>query len=370
MKLRLLLVAVLAVSGLLEANPAPSVPTFRFDPTWPKPLPENWAIGPVVGVSVDRRDHVWIVHRLSALVENPRYTAAIDDPPRAECCIPAPAVLEFDPAGNLVSAWGGPSADYEWPESEHGIFVDHQDHVWLAGNGRRDAHLLKFRRDGTFVRQFGQPGASGGNADTTNFNRPADVRLDPSTNELFVADGYGNRRIIVIDGETGAFKRQWGAYGERPDDRDIGPYDPDAPLARQFRTVHGLGIAADGRVYVADRANDRVQVFTKGGRYLEEVRVSPRTRLSGSASGIAFSADAGQRFLYVLDGANHRVWIFERASLELVGRFGQQGHWAGQLDVPHNIAVDSHGNLYIGETLEGRRVQRFLYEGLGVASPR
>ena len=340
------------------------IPTFEFDPSWPKPLPENWSIGPVVGVSVDSRDHVWIVHRRTALIKNGRYTAATDNPPRAECCIPAPPVLEFDPAGHLVSSWGGSSDDYEWPESEHGIFVDHNDYVWLAGNGENDAQILKFTRDGTFVQQLGRQGKSTGNADTQNLQRPADVRVDPKNNELYVADGYGNRRVIVFDSATGAFKRMWGAYGNRPEDRDIGPYNPDAPPAKQFRTVHSLAISDDGQVYVADRANDRVQVFTKNGMFLKETHISRRTLLSGSASGIAFSSDPQQRYLYVLDGANHRLWILLRDSLQLVGRFGQHGHWGGQLDVPHNIAVDSSGNLYIGETLEGRRVQRFIYTGL------
>ena len=351
--------------GIARAHASQDVtaPAFQFDPTWPKPLPENWSIGPVVGVSVDTRDHVWIVHRLSALVQNERYTAAAANPPRAECCIPAPPVLEFDQAGNLVSAWGGAGEGYEWPESEHGIFVDHNDYVWLAGNGPTDAQILKFRRDGTFVQQLGRQGQSAGNADTQNLRRAADVRIDPTNNEVYVADGYGNRRVIVLDGETGGFKRMWGAYGGRPEDRDIGPYNPDAPPARQFRTVHSLAISNDGQVYVADRANDRVQVFTKDGTFVKEAFISQRTMLSGSASGVAFSADPEQRYLYVLDGANHRVWILLRDSLTLVGRFGQHGHWAGQLDVPHNIAVDSTGNLYIGETLEGRRVQRFLYAG-------
>ncbi len=364
--IRLLLAAAICTTplGFPVSGQSIETPTFRFDPTWPKPLPENWSIGPVVGVSVDARDHIWIVHRLSALVRNERYTAASVDPPRAECCIPAPPVLEFDQAGNLVSSWGGAGDGYEWPESEHGIFVDRNDHVWLSGNGQTDAQILKFARDGTFLLQFGRQGRSGGNADTQNLRRAADVRVDPTNNELYVADGYGNRRVIVLDAETGAFKRMWGAYGDRPEDRDIGPYDPDAPPARQFRTVHGLAISNDGLVYVADRANDRVQVFTKDGTFVKETFISRRTLLSGAASGVAFSADAEQRFLYVLDGANHRVWILLRDSLQLVGRFGQHGHWAGQLDVPHNIGVDSEGNLYIGETLEGRRVQRFLYTGL------
>jgi DNA-binding beta-propeller fold protein YncE len=352
-------------NAVTAQGPRPKAPIFEFDPTWPKPLPETWAIGPVVGASVDSHDHIWIVHRVSALVQNDRYTAAARKPPIAECCVPAPAVLEFDQAGNLISSWGGPGSGYEWPQSEHGIFVDHKDNVWLAGNGRKDAQILKFTRQGKFLQQFGHQGKSTGNADTQNFGQAADIKVDPMSNEAYIADGYGNRRVIVIDGDTGAFKRMWGAYGHRPDDANIGNYDPDAPPAQQFRTPHAVAISKDGLVYVADRSNDRVQVFKKDGSFVKEVSISARTRLSGSASGVAFSTDPQQRFLYVLDGANHRVWILLRDSLQTVGRFGRHGHWAGQLDVPHNMAVDTKGNLYIAETLEGRRVQRFLFKGVG-----
>ena len=342
-------------------------PRFQWDSTWPKALPENWAVGPVVGVSVDARDHIWVIHRRSALVQNERYTAAAQTPPIAECCVAAPPILEFDQAGNLASSWGGPGAGYEWPEREHGIYVDGDDYVWTAGNGANDAHILKFTREGEFVLQIGRQGQSKGNSDTQNLQRAADMKVDPTTNELYVADGYGNRRIIVFDAGTGAFRRMWGAYGNRPDDADIGAYDPDAPPAEQFRTAHGVGISKDGLVYVGDRANDRVQVFTKDGAFVKEVFIAKHTRLSGSASGVAFSADPQEQYLYVLDGANHRVWILLRESLDVLGYFGQQGHWGGQLDVPHNVAVDSSGNLYITETLEGRRVQRFLFQGLAPA---
>ena len=342
------------------------MPTFQWDPTWPKPLPEKWAVGPVVGVSVDARDHIWIIHRRSALIQDERSTAAAQNPPIAECCVPAPPILEFDQAGNLVSSWGGPGTGYEWPQREHGIYVDANDYVWTAGNGAKDAHILKFTREGKFVLQIGRQGQSRGNNDTQNLQRAADMKVDPTTNELYVADGYGNRRIIVFDADTGAFKRMWGAYGNRPEDADIGAYHPDAPPARQFRTAHGVGISKDGLVYVGDRANDRVQVFKNNGAFVEEVFIAKHTRLAGSASGVTFSADPREQYLYVLDGANHRVWILLRESLEILGYFGRHGHWGGQLDVPHNVAVDNKGNLYITESL-GRRVQRFLHQGLAPA---
>ena len=345
--------------------PDARMPAFEWDATWPKPLPnDTWAIGPVVGVSVDRRDHVFIVHRVSALRKNERYIAAAQHPPTADCCVPAPPILEFDQAGSLVSAWGGPGHGYEWPESEHGIYADPNGFIWTGGNGGSDAHLLRFTRGGAFVQQIGRKGMSQGNRDTVNLKRAADMTLDPSTNELYVADGYGNRRIIVFDAKTGAFKRMWGAYGNTPDDADIGEYDPTSPPAQQFRTVHGVAVSTDGLVYVGDRSNDRVQVFKKDGTFVKEQFIARHTKLSGAASGVAFSVDPQQRFLYVLDGANHRVHVLLRESLQELGYFGRHGHWGGELDVPHNMAIDSKGNLYITETLEGRRVQRFTYKGL------
>ena len=236
-------------SAYAQSPSVADVPVLQWDPTWPKPLPETWAVGPVVGVAVDKHDHIWIVHRVSALQKNERYTAAAQNPPIAECCIPAPPILEFDQAGNLVSSWGGPGKGYEWPQSEHGIFVDDKDFVWTAGNGEKDAQILKFTHQGKFVLQIGRQGQSKGNSDTGNLGRAADIKVDPAANEVYVADGYGNRRIIVFDAESGAFKRMWGAYGNRPDDADIGGYKPGAPPAQQFRTAHGVNISRDGLVY-------------------------------------------------------------------------------------------------------------------------
>ena len=345
------------------------VPIFEYDPTFPRPLPENWSIGPIAGLAVDRQDHLFVVQRPGGLVTDERMSAGIAEPPKADCCVPAPPVLEFDQAGNLVSSWGGPGQGYDWPQVEHGVFVDHNGIVWLAGNGAQDAQLLKFTSEGRFLQQFGEPGMSGGSADTTNMGRPANLTVDPVTNEVFVADGYGNRRVIVLDGDTFAFKRMWGAYGNRPDDTALGPFDPDAPPAQQFRLPHNIAISRDGYVYVADRPNNRIQVFRKDGTYVQETFVSRRTLLAGAASGFALSADPEQRFLYMIDGANHRVWILNRETLEVIARFGQQGLFGGSLNVPHAIAVDSSGNIYVGENFDARRFQRFLYRGLGTPVP-
>ena len=341
------------------------MPRFEWDPTWPKPVPnEQWAFGPMVGVGVDSKDNVWVIHRRTAILDNDRYTAAAQNPPIADCCIAAPPILGWDPAGNLINAFGGPGEGYEWPQREHGIYVDQKDRIWTAGNGEKDNAVVAFTRDGKFAVQIGRQGKSKGNSDTENVLRAAAMTRDAATNELYVADGYGNKRIIVFDSDTGAFKRMWGAYGNKPTDPSIGPYKPGDPPAQQFRTVHGVAVSKDGLVYVADRSNDRVQVFKKDGTYVKEVFIAKHTILAGSASGVAFSVDPQQQFLYVLDGANHRVHILRRDTLKELGHFGRHGKWGGQLDVPHNMAVDSKGNLYITETLEGRRIQRFLYKGL------
>ncbi len=343
------------------------VPIFEYDPTFPKPLPETWAIGPIGGLAVDRQDHLYVAQRPGGLLTNERFSGADDTPPKADCCIPGPPVLEFDLTGKLVNSWGGPGQGYDWPQSEHGIFVDHKDVVWLAGNGGKDNQLLKFNRQGKFLQQFGKPGMSKGSADTTNMRGPANLVVDPVANEVYVADGYGNRRVIVLDADTFAFKRMWGAYGNRPDDADLGPFNPDAPPAQQFRLPHNISISRDGFVYVADRPNNRIQVFRKDGTYVKEAFVSRRTLLQGAASGFALSPDPQQRFLYMIDGANHHVWILNRETLEVIGRFGQQGLFGGSLNVPHAIAVDSRGNIYVGENFDARRFQRFLYKGLGRA---
>jgi hypothetical protein len=355
----------MAATGIVTAQGRAdvSVPKFQYDPTFPQPLPEKWAIGAIGGMAVDSRDHVWVLHRPGPLQSNERFAGAGATPPKAECCVPAPPVLEFDQEGRLISSWGGPGAGYEWPQIEHGIFVDHKDNVWIAGNGDKDAQVLKFTRQGKFVAQFGHQGRNRGSADRENLGGPANLTVDPVANELYVADGYRNRRVVVLDADTLAVKRLWGAYGNTPDDSDLGPYDPAAPPARQFRLPHNVAVSRDGFVYVADRPNDRIQVFRKDGTFVKESFIAPKTLLAGAASGLAFSPD--QRFLYVIDGANHHVWILRRETLEIVDRFGQQGIFGGSLNVPHALATDSKGNVYVGENFDGRRFQRFVYKRMG-----
>ncbi len=340
------------------AQGAGDAAAFQFDPTWPKPLPDNWTLGNVVGVAVDARDHVWIVHRPGSLT--PQEAGADADPPLAECCRPAPPVIEFNQEGDVVQAWGGPGEGYRWPDSEHGIFIDHLDNVWLGGSGGEDAHVLKFTRSGDFLLQIGAHGEGRGSNDTANFGQPAEIDVDPETNEVYVADGYGNRRVAVFDADSGEYRRHWGGYGNTPTD-DAYSYDPDAPLSQQFgRPVHCATLATDGLLYVCDRVNDRIQVFERDGTYVDEVIIAPRTRGFGSAFDIDFSPDAGQEFLYNVDGMNQKVWIVRRSDLSIAGSFGFGGHMAGGFTAAHSLAVDSQGNIYVGETLEGKRVQRFV----------
>ena len=344
---------VLALFGMAAA------PVYEVDPLWPKPLPNDWLIGQVGGIAVDARDHVWVLQRPGSLTRDE--AGAAQDPPLSACCRPAPPVLELDAEGNLIQAWGGPGAGYEWPATEHGIFVDHEDNVWLAGSGPDDHQVLKFRRDGRFLLQIGHARQTGGSNHKELLGQPADIAVDPETNEVYVADGYLNRRIVVFDAATGSYRRHWGAYGKRPDDADPGPYDPDAPAAAQFRRpVHAVRIARDGLVYVADRVNDRIQVFHKDGTFVKQVVVAGRTRFIGSVWDLDFSPDAGQLILFAADGTNQHVWMLGRDDLGILGRFGRSGRSAGQFHWVHSLAVDSKGNIYTGEVDTGRRVQKFV----------
>lgn len=342
-----------------DAHEAADIPpNFQVDPFWPKPLPNNWIFGQVAGVAVDRRDHIWIIHRPRSLQE--RQVLAGRNPPPVQCCVAAPPVLVFDMSGNLIRSWGGPGQGYEWPESEHGIYVDAEDNVWLAGNGPRDHQILKFTQDGRFLMQIGRAGASQGSNDTANLNRPADTEVDVAAREVYVADGYGNRRVIVFDADTGAYKRHWGAYGERPHDDPLPAYDPAQPPSRSFGSpVHCVRLTRDGLVYVCDRVNNRVQVFRRDGSFVQEFFVARETRLNGAVADLIPSPDGEQRFLYSVDNTNSVARVLRRRDGEVLSSFGRMGRYAGQFMVPHNVAVDSQGNLYISEVDTGQRVQRF-----------
>ena len=359
------------LAGTAEARETVQAPRFEVDPLWPKPLPNHWVLGSTIGLSVDAEDHVWIVHRDTGTLNERTEIGLATNPPTAEdCCRPAPPVLEFDAAGTVVGHWGGPGNGYEWPLSNHGITVDYKSNVWIGGNDAKDAQVLKFTRDGKFLMQIGHQGKSGGSNDLENFGRVAKIFVDPKTNEAFIADGYGNKRVVVIDAETGKFKRYWGAYGHKPDDTPIGRYDPNAPLAQQFRTpVHCAELSNDGLLYVCDRPNDRIQVFKPDGSFVKEVIVAKRTLGDGSMWDIAFSKDPQQKYMYVADGKNEKIYVMDRQSLEILTSFGDGGRQPGQFFGVHSIATDSKGNIYTTETYEGKRLQKFVYKGIG-AVPR
>jgi len=347
----------------------PQAPMFEVDPLWPKPLPNHWVIGSTIGLSIDAKDNVWIIHRGANL--EPKEVFASANPPASTCCVAAPPILEYDAAGTLIQHWGGPGEGYNWPESNHGVTVDYKGNVWIGGNGAGDAQILKFTNDGKFLMQIGHPKMGKGSNDLENLGRPAEVTIDKSTNEAIVADGYGNKRVIVYDADSGKYKRHWGAYGHKPDDTNLGPYNPDAPVAQQFRSpVHCAELANDGLLYVCDRLNDRVQVFKKDGTYVKETIIEKRTLGDGAVFDIALSKDPQQKYLYVVDGSNQKVHILLRDTLEYLTNFGDGGRQPGQFYAPHSIATDSKGNIYTTETYRGQRVQKFVYKGIGPVTKR
>ncbi len=395
-------------------------PKFEVDPMWPKPLPNHWVMGNVIGVSVDAQDHIWIIHRQGSLEAMELYGVA--NPPKgankrhngvveSECCVPAPPVLCFDEQGNLIKSWGGEDGpDYVWPDSNHGIFVDYKGNVWIGGNGRgtpaggargrgargaaaagagraggtedesqiaargrgrgpatvHDSMVMKFTQDGKFLMQIGHSGAKIDSNDEHNLGLPAKEYVDPKTNELYVADGYGNKRVIVFDAETGAYKRHWGAFGHRPDDTNPGAYDPSAPEDQQFRNpVHCAELSNDGQVYVCDRPNDRIQVFKPDGTFVKEKILYKDTLGDGSVWDIAFSKDKEQKYIYLADGANEKVHILDRNTLDVLASFGDGGRQPGEFYAVHSIATDSKGNIFTTETYRGQRIQKFVYKGMG-----
>ena len=367
-----------ALERTVAAQAGAEAPRFEVDPFWPKPLPNHWVMGSTIGITIDSRDHVFVIHRQGSLGTN-EVNASTDPPRTTDCCVPAPNVLEFDPEGNVVNHWGGPGEGYDWPQSNHGITLDPMGNIWIGGNGASDAHILKFTRDGKFIKQFGKPHARrdpsssddeptfvGDSDDKENFGRVAKVSFDDSGAEAFVADGYLNKRVAVLDSTTGEMKRYWGAYGNKPDDADLGRYDPMAKPAPQFRNpVHCAEPTHDGLVYVCDRVNNRIQVFRVNGEYVDEVIIAKATLGAGAAWDVTFSSDPEQRYIYMADGMNERVYIIERKTLKLLTDFGDGGRQPGQFYGVHSIATDSKGNIYTTETYEGKRVQKFVYKGTG-----
>jgi hypothetical protein len=351
------LIALTAAAAQAAEPTGRSLPIFEVDRAWPK-VPPQWKLGDPSSIAIDAKDNVWVLHRPRTLKPE-------------QAGMAAPPVIVFDTAGNYIKAWGGAGHGYDWPEREHGIHIDYKGFVWLGGNNCptnglpglkpvADDQLLKFTQDGKFVMQIGHSNQSKGNADTANLHRAADEWVYQPTNELFVADGYGNHRVIVLDADTGKFKRMWGAFGNKPVDDDncqvitLASFSDPGP--QQFSIVHAIRVAKDGTVYVADREYRRVQMFTKDGKFLKQlVRTS-----EPFARDLALSPDPAQQFLYV--GGGKGIYVVDRKTLEIVGNIQP----AGIIGPGHEIATDSKGNLYIAQTTAG--MQKLTFKGMSPAS--
>ncbi|HKQ10450.1 MAG TPA: hypothetical protein VJS85_04610 [Rhizomicrobium sp.] len=429
-----------ANTGVYNKAATGVTPGFVVDAGWPQPLPHSWLLDQIGGLYVDRHDHVWIIHRPRAMTDaeaaletrggsGGKNGLGFDRPngPIGDCCNAAPAVMEFDSNGKLLRAWGGPTdpgwleshckaADgCIWPNREHAMYVDHNDNVWIAGNGASpidpksawtthkdggDGFVLKFDRDGNFKMRIGgtptgpaSNDTNGGINGTPLLYLPADIAVDPKTNRLYVADGYGNRRILIVDADTGKYIGHFGAYGNNPVDdaaaKAAGPWIPDAMKGNKrpafFRSpVHCVKLAEDGKIYVCDRGNDRIQVFDKNdpalgkpcsnpngeaGKcgYVAEQWISAKTEslplLPGTAVSLSFSRDKAQSCLYVADNTNTTIYLINRSNLQELGRLGRSGRNAGQFHWLHQVSLDSKGNIYTAEVDNGKRIQKFVRYG-------
>jgi hypothetical protein len=351
---------VVFLAFIPRTAPAQEMPKYKVEASWPKELPNNWILGQVGGMAVDRHDHIWVLQRPGSNTADE--LGASPATQRSQCCMAAPPVLVFDAQGNLLQSWGGPGEGYNWPILEHGIYVDKDDHVWISGSGITDRHILKFKSNGQLVMQIGHPSADVPDSSRTDIlGRPAGMDVDTEAHEVYIADGYMNKRVVVYDSDSGAFKRLWGAYGNMPNDSNPGPYDPATPADQQFRNpVHCVHLSRDGLVYVCDRVNDRLQVFTKQGKFAKEFLVRPQTLGAGSVWQFAFSIDEKQKFLLLADGENNVIWTLRREDGAVLGQTGHNGRNAGQFHWVHQVVSDSQGNLYTGEVDTGKRIQKFV----------
>ena len=387
-----------------EASDPDAIPAFEFDPTWPKtPLPNNWILGDIAGLHVDDQDQIWVLHRGNTVPlgsGDNNLALGVGD-----CCQPAPSFIVFDVGGNVVKAWGGTDLEtfeiegetiatlgtpfqrtpdgYDWPR-EHGLFVDHEGNVWTGcDQGLEDDRITapqncgsvtKFTNDGEVIWQKGGYGQGKGNLDCEAFHRPSGLFVDPTTNEAFISDGYGNKRVAVLDAETGEMKRIWGPYGT-PEPPDIGrvtarerrqQWDRDGPPPQVWSdTLHCVEVSHDGLVYVCDRGYNRIQIFQRDGTFVEEVFIKKYSKgNNGTTFDVAFSPDPEQTFMYVADGNNHKVHILIRETLEVVGEFGHGGHFPGELGLAHRIGADLQGNVYVGDVLGAQRLRRFKFVGM------
>lgn len=360
---------------------AQSVPQYKPVAPWPKPLPNNWMLANAPAMAIDKQDHIWIANRPRQLF--PDDAAGAQTPPFAPCCVPAPSVIEFDADGNVLKSFGGPNYLPDWPTLEHGLFIDGGGNFWIggnyAGNGNlltapipkpkdptlADRQVLKLDPTGAKVLlEIGHPSAAPmNNQDTSILGEPAEVFVDDAAHEVYIADGYMNRRVVVYDSNTGEFRRGWGAYGMPLSQIDNGrapAHDTEHPDKQFHGTMNGVDISVDGLVYVCDRGGDRVQIFTKDGKFVKEFLISPKTTEgAGTVWSTMFSRDPKQRYLYVADGSNGMIRILNREDGMQVGSFGRKGHQAGEFDSVERMVLDSKGNLYVSEVNHNTRLQKF-----------
>ena len=349
----------------------PPAPQYRYDPTFPKPLPNKWVFNTITGVTVDSHDNVWILQRSEG--GNKDNYGAEKNPPVNDCCVHAPSVMAFNPQGEVIAAWGGKDYVPGWPLQEHTILVDSQDHVWVGGNAAGDT-FLEFTKDGKLLRDWGHRGPRHpGLAKTMDQNnQETDLLLrgtaaavfDEKEREVIFADGYLNKRIMVYDIDTGAFKRGWGAYGKplsEIDDVWAPDRKPNEPPRKDFTpSIHCVVTSKENLLYVCDRNGNRVQVFTKAGKFVREYIIKPETLGNGSVAGLALSSDPKQTWMFVTDMEDATIWIVNRESGKIAGQIGRKGAEGGNFGRPHVSTGDSKGDLYVGEIGGWPRLQKFV----------
>ncbi len=357
-------------------------PLFKVDPFWPPPLPNRWSMQQVTGIGVDHMDHIWFVNR-GAVAEGDEI-GGDGNPPRIDCCVRGPEIIELDQSGKVLNAWGGPGYHPQWPTAMQTVIADTKGFVWIAGTAAQDS-ILKFTRDGKFVWDFGhrptpeQAKMPENNQETSWLTNKGRFQIDEVANEIYIIQ---QKRVLVYDASTGAFKRGWGGHGmplSEISNAPIPPYTwtgaPPPPENNFVPDLHFVEISKDRMVYIGERGQNRIQVFTTEGKFIKEFYVSPNTPGRGEGCGglantkmppcgttykLAISRDPQQRYLYVADGTNNKVWILDRESGRTLGSFGRNGRYAGQLHWVNAIAADSRGNIYTGEVEQAKRIQKFV----------
>ena len=356
-------------------------PVYKVDPFWPKPLPNKWAMQQIVDISIDKDDHIWMINRADPRADE---MGAQTNPPRAECCVLGPEIIEFAQDGTVMKAWGHKNFVPGWPNRLQSFIVDRDGNVWISGTDPGDS-IIKLDGDGKLLWDFGHRWPKGreikqDNQQTEYLMGVEDFELDMDAREIYVADGARNKRVLVYDMNTGAFKRGWGGHGVPLSEIDNNPtpeYDLSGPppdLKPFAQTIHTIHLSKDGLLYLGERGADRVSVYKKDGTFVMSFFVHPSTQARGPDCGgpfgkvgpcgttfnMSFSADPEQKYLFVADGTNNMVWIFNRKTGEPAGQFGGAGRYAGQLHWIDTVATDSKGNIYTGEVEDGKRIQKFV----------